>query len=81
MKTKKEFECQVSNYKILSLGFQLGEREMFVHAYSRPLLGNIMQLCCTGLECVLSLSDEQETCQLIKEILPATDSVNSVSRI
>lgn len=46
--------------------------------YSTPLLGNIMQLCCTGLECVFSVSDEQETCQLIREILPATDSVNSV---
>lgn len=50
-------------------------------AHSTPSLGNTIQLCCTGLEYVFSLSDEQETCQLMKDILPATDSVNSVHGI
>lgn len=61
-KQKKEFECPVSNYKILSLGFQLGEREICMLAHSLLLLENIMQLCCTGLECVFSLGVEQRTC-------------------
>jgi len=54
---------------------------LYTLAQSTSSLGNIKQLCCTGLECVFSLSDEQETSQLIKEILSATDSVYFFSGI
>lgn len=33
---KKEFECQVSDYKIPALGFHLGGRDVYVIAHSTP---------------------------------------------